>query len=314
MPNKLTQAPLPGISIVTPSYNQGRFLEQCIQSVLNQNYPNLEYIIIDGGSTDNSVDTILKYQADITYWVSEPDRGQNEAINKGLQHATGDLVAWLNSDDFFLPQAFHHVATVYLANPTAPFLFGNGLRVDVQGRTKRLFFPKGSLRFDREALAYGLNYILQPATFINRQWLNQVGGLSTTLSYGFDTDLWLRLSALGQPVPVEAILAASREYETTKTSSGSFVRIEELRQIAESHTGLPITPGVICYFLDTLYRLAQEKDDLFSGQYRRDILRFWSKTSLMMDQFGAAPNGIPLPPGEQNSPFHRLRRAGKVYL
>lgn len=305
---------LPQISIVTPSYNQGRFLEACIRSVLEQNYPHLEYIMIDGGSTDNSLDIIRKYQSNFAYWISETDQGQSDALNKGFQRASGELVAWLNADDFYLPQALKHIAEVYRANPTAPFYFGNGLRVDEQGEPKRVFFPKDSLRFNHEALRYGLNYILQPATFIRRESLHQVGYLSTPLHYGMDTDLWLRLAALGEPLPVQAQIAASREYGTTKTSSGSFARIEELRQIAQTHTGLAITPGIICYFLDMLYQAAQEQPDIFPLRYQHHILRFWGETSLMMDRFGARPDGFPLPTRETNSWWHYFKRVSRVRL
>ncbi len=301
------------ISIITPSYNQGQFLEDCIHSVINQNYANLEYIIIDGGSTDNSLEIIKKYQTNLTYWVSEPDHGQAEAINKGLRHATGEIVAWLNSDDFYLPHALEHVAQAYQATPTAPFYFGNGLRVDQHGQPKRPHFPK-TVIFNQEALLFGLNYILQPATFIRRESLEKVGYLDTNLHYGLDTDLWLRLSTLGEPATIESQLAVSREYSSTKTALGSFNRIEELRQIAENHSGKAITPGIICYFLDTLYQLTQEQPDLFPSSYRRDILRFWGDTSLQFEKFGAAPDGFPLSPHEKNSFLHRLKRIGWVRL
>ncbi|GAB4453762.1 MAG: hypothetical protein Kow0031_35960 [Anaerolineae bacterium] len=314
MPPEAANATLPKITVVTPSRNQGQFLEQCIRSVLDQSYPNLEYIIIDGASTDDSVEIIRRYQGSLSGWVSEPDQGQSDALNKGFRRATGELVAWLNADDFYLPDALHTVAGVYREQPGAPFYFGNGLRVNARGESKSAYFPKDSLRFNRDALRFGLNYILQPATFINRQSLSQVGGVASDLHYGLDTDLWLRLSALGEPLPVPALLAATREYGATKSSTGSFARVEELRQIAQTHTNMPMTPGVICYFLDTLYRQAQEQGDIFPASYRREILRFWGKTSLIMEQFGAAPNGFPLPPAQQHSALHRFRRALRVHL
>lgn len=109
---------LPRISIITPSYNQGQYIEETICSVLSQNYPNLEYIIIDGGSTDQSVEIIKKYQSQITYWVSEPDKGQADAINKGLARITGDWFNWLNSDDILMPNALHNLARMIQANPS----------------------------------------------------------------------------------------------------------------------------------------------------------------------------------------------------
>src|SRR5262245_32047801 len=120
----------PKISIITPSYNQAHFLETCITSVLSQEYSDLEYIIIDGGSTDGSVEIIKKYENQITFWVSEPDEGQSHAINKGFQRATGAIVAWLNSDDFYLPGALTAVAEAHRSAPHASFYFGDGWRVD----------------------------------------------------------------------------------------------------------------------------------------------------------------------------------------
>jgi glycosyltransferase involved in cell wall biosynthesis len=299
----------PRISIITPSFNQRQFLADCLESVLGQHYPNLEYIIIDGGSTDGSLDLIRRHQAHLAYWVSQPDGGQSEAINKGLGRATGQLVAWLNSDDFYLPNALALAAQSYLSHPAASFYFGNGYRVDQTGQIKRPHFGRWPYRFHRPALIFGLNYIMQPATFINRHYLSQAGLLDVRLHYGLDTDLWLRLSALAQPQAIPALLAASREYETTKTASGSFARVEELRQLAAGYAGQPITPGVICYFLDTLYQTAG-----FPAAYRRSILRFWADTSLLLEQYGAGPDGFPLPDDEIAAPLPRLKRRGWLYL
>ena len=115
----------PKISIITPSYNQGQFLEQTILSILSQDYPNLEYIIMDGGSSDNSVEIIRKHEDNLTYWVSEPDKGQSDAINKGFQRATGDILTWLNSDDYYLPGTLHTVAEYFTQHPDVECIYGD---------------------------------------------------------------------------------------------------------------------------------------------------------------------------------------------
>lgn len=284
---------LPKISVVTPSYNKARFLEDCITSVLVQNYPKLEYFIFDGGSTDQSVVIIKKYEKQITFWVSEPDKGQSDAINKGFRMATGEIVAWLNADDFYLPGALAMVAEAYQNNPEASFYFGDGLRVDEAGQPKSGFFPGGRVLFNREALIFGLNYILQPATFMNRAHLVKINYLDPTLHYVMDADLWIRLSQIAPPVPILAHLAASREYGATKTATGSFQRIEELRQVIEKHSGVPMTPGTLCYFLDTLHRLVEERQDVFPKSFRSEAEHFWSAAANLMANYGARPDGFP---------------------
>lgn len=284
----------PKISVITPSLNQGRFLEQCLQSVLAQNYPNLELIVIDGGSKDQSLDIIRRYAPQITHWVSEPDAGQSDAINKGFRIASGELVAWLNADDFYLQDSLHQVAAAFQQHPNASFIFGDGIRVDEQGQKKSIFWEGQQPFFDRKALIFGLNYILQPASFINLRCLQEIGYLNPTLQYGMDTDLWIRLSGVAEPIAIPAILAASREYGETKTSSGSFARIEELRKITEEHSGLPLTPGVLCYYLDTLHHFVEAHPKYFPESYRLDLLTFWSKSAALMRQFNAQPNGLPI--------------------
>ncbi len=284
----------PRISVITPSYNQGQFLEECIASVFQQKYPELEFIIIDGGSTDESVRIIKQNEARLACWCSEPDEGQAAAINKGLRMATGELVAWLNADDFYLPGALTNVAQAYRDNPDASFYFGNGLRVDEQGAGLAEFFPRGRISFNLQAFVYGMNTLLQPATFINRASLLEVGDLDPTLHYGLDTDLFIRLAKHASPSPVKALLAASREYSGTKTAMGSFKRVEELRQIAERHGEIAMTPGALCYFLDTLHRLAQEREDVFPESYQRAIVNFWSATSALLADYGAGHDGFQL--------------------
>ena len=125
---------LPKLSIITPSLNQGKFLEETIPSVLNQNYPNLEYVIIDGGSTDNSVAIIKRYEKHLTYWISEQDNGQADAINKGFEKTTGDIINWINSDDLLAADSLNSLTKEIRKNPNADFYFGDYLIIDKNGR------------------------------------------------------------------------------------------------------------------------------------------------------------------------------------
>jgi hypothetical protein len=302
----------PKISVVTPSYNKARFLEDCIISVLNQDYPNLEYFIIDGGSTDQSVDIIKKYERQISFWTSESDEGQSDAINKGFRIASGDIVAWLNADDFYLPGAFATVAEAYQENSEASFYFGDGLRVDEAGLSKNGFFPGGRVLFNQVALIFGLNYILQPAAFINRSYLVNINYLDSTLHYVMDADLWIRLSQIAPPMPVSARLAASREYGATKTATGSFQRIEELRQITQKYSGIPMTPGTLCYFLDTLHQVVQEREDVFPSSFRSEVESFWSAAANLMANYGARPDGFPIV-RERQVASQQLNRPSRNY-
>ena len=174
----------PRISIVTPSYNQGEFLEQTIRSVINQNYPNLEYIIIDGGSSDNSVEIIKKYENHLAYWISEPDKGQSDAINKGLAKCTGEFFNWLNSDDLLFENSLHNIAktiTEYDCDIICGFMqqFGVWDRPD-----HRMYVGKSA----EETIAnFRMN---QPATFFRLSIIKQLGGINPELHYVMDVELW----------------------------------------------------------------------------------------------------------------------------
>ncbi len=294
MHTSLETGALPKITVVTPAYNSVELLEDCITSVLDQGYQNLEYIVVDGGSTDGSLEILRRYEDSFAYWTSEPDGGQTDALNKGFRRATGELLCWLNSDDFYYPGALAAAAEAYLAAPDAPFYFGNGYRVDRAGRKISEFFPNGEVRFRRDAAIFGLNCVLQPSTFIRRAAFEEVGGLDDSLHYGFDSNLWIELSKLGRPRAMRGYIAASREYGETKTASGSFVRAEELRSIAERHAGVAATPGSISYYLDTLHRLASSRTDVFPREYMKAIEQFWSQTSTLLARHGARPDGFPV--------------------
>jgi glycosyltransferase involved in cell wall biosynthesis len=203
----------PRISIVTPSYNQGQFLEETIRSVLLQGYPNLEYIIIDGGSTDNSVEIIRKYQPWLTHWVSEKDRGQSHAINKGFACATGEILAWLNSDDVYEPGAFARSASILRQYSDLGFIYSDCIFVDAIG--KPLLFAAAH-QTDLQEMLLG-NVISQPTVFYGASILASVGYLRDDLRYIMDYELWLRLMGRYSVLYVPGVSARFRMYQTTKT-------------------------------------------------------------------------------------------------
>ena len=209
----------PLISIVTPSYNQWQYLENAILSVLNQNYPNLEYIIIDGGSTDNSVEMIKKYEKYLKYWVSEPDWGQSHAINKGFKYATGDVLAWLNSDDYYMPGALHKVAEVAIASPDADVFVGIGQIVDHTGKV--VYYKEPSSEITIESMYHWMDggNFMQPSCFFRKAAWEVAGPLDENVHIAFDVDLWLRM--------------AKKDYR--------FVRVNELLSTALRHKGAKTT-------------------------------------------------------------------------
>jgi hypothetical protein len=204
----------PRITLVTPSYNQGAFIEQTVRSVLLQGYPNLEYIIIDGGSTDETVNIIKKYASKITFWVSEPDRGQSDAINKGLARATGEWVNWLNSDDFLLPGALFALAAAGKPD-THRILAGTTLNIR-DGAT----FGRYATRLETGARAPFFLGVNQPGSLLRLADVRAAGGVRTDLSLCMDLDLWLRIIGAHGPDCVQSIpneVAVYRYHAESKT-------------------------------------------------------------------------------------------------
>jgi glycosyltransferase involved in cell wall biosynthesis len=233
----------PKITIVTPSYNQGEFLEATIRSVLDQQYPNLEYFVVDGGSTDNSVEIIKRYENHIDWWVSEKDRGQSHAINKGLQRATGDIVTWLNSDDFFYPGVFDIIAQAFQAHPQAGLFVGNGTLADREGRRVRRY--SRTVAWDYDILLRGANYILQPSTFLHRRVFDEQGLIDENIAYGMDLELWLRVGNKYPVVTIDEELAAFRWYDEVKSVSGGFKEWVSMFEIMRRYCKDPLTPGLV---------------------------------------------------------------------
>lgn len=179
------------ISIVTPSYNQGKFLKETIESVLNQEIQPLEYIIIDGGSTDESVSIIKEYEDKLAYWVSEKDSGQTNAINKGLQRITGEVWGYLCSDDTLLPGVLDDISHIFSENKEVDIVYGNCLWVDEKGKRLKVKIPNHP--FDRLKLLKN-NFIYQPSVFMRKRVLEEIGPFNESLDYGMDYEYWLRAS------------------------------------------------------------------------------------------------------------------------
>ncbi len=203
----------PKITIVTPSYNQAEFLERTILSVINQAYPNLEYIIIDGGSTDNSVEIIKKYESHLSYWISEPDNGQSHAINKGFNRATGVLLNWLNSDDVLYAGALKIMAHYYSEQPDKHVFYGDRIIVDRndnilginEGASFKLWESKLYLKIPQET------------TFFTKEIYEKVGGLNNDLHYTMDADLWCRFFKYTSFVHIPFFIGAYREHDLSKS-------------------------------------------------------------------------------------------------
>ena len=210
----------PKISVVTPSYNQGQFLEEAIRSVLLQGYPNLEYIIIDGGSTDNSVEVIRKYEPWLANRVSEPDRGQSHAVNKGIRRATGEILLWLNSDDLVLPGAFQTVAIEFVKNPEARLVIGQARIINDRGDIT------GELRSEfsswEEIATTPRNSIRQISTFFQKNLFEELGYLDESLHIAMDTELLVRFTRIYKPVVIDDYLTAFRVHPDAKTSTQLF--------------------------------------------------------------------------------------------
>lgn len=219
----------PKISIITPSFNQVDFLERTLLSVLEQDYPNIEYIVIDGGSTDGSVELIKKYESRLAYWVSEKDRGQAHAINKGLERATGDWVAWQNSDDTYYPGTFSKLAAVAQSNRSAQLIIGNMNLIDRDDQILR------DLKYVRPTYSSLLSegmILANQSAFWQREVHQELGLLSESLDCAFDYEWFLRLLAEGrQTAHVNTTWGALRVHGDTKTSNRQAVFDIEFEQI-----------------------------------------------------------------------------------
>ena len=259
----------PRVSIVTPSFNQGQFIEETIRSVLLQMYPNLEYTVIDGGSTDESVDVIRRYSEWLADWVSEADRGQSHAINKGWSKASGDIIAWLNSDDIYLPGAVAQAARALKRNPQAAGVYSNCVYVDMEGRSFTERRP-GEIDFDR--LLRGLvSYVPQPTLFLRREVVEQIGLLDETLQYSMDYDLCLRVCMEHRLEYVDETWAAARFHDAAKTVACQRQNWEDKVSVFDKTFSSPRLPA----------RFIAQRSAIYSAYHSKTASVFLQEGSLI---------------------------------
>jgi glycosyltransferase involved in cell wall biosynthesis len=232
---------LPRISILTPSYNQAKYIEETIKSVLNQRYPDLEYIVIDGGSTDGTLDILKQYENQIQ-WISEKDRGQSHAINKGLRLATGKVIAFLNSDDVYEPGALMSVGSFFDEHSEAAWLTGRCRIVDQEGREIRkaiTLYKNMWLRLKSFAVLQVLDYVSQPATFWRRCVIEKVGLFDESLRYAMDYDYSLRVGRHFKLWVLNQYLASFRIHPSSKAGASANAQFDADLEILKNHLTSP---------------------------------------------------------------------------
>ncbi len=244
---------LPKISIITPSYNQGKFLEQTIRSIIDQNYPNLEFIIIDGGSTDNTIEIIKRYEKNISYWVSEPDHGQTNGINKGFRIATGDLVAWMNSDDIYYDNTFKTIASCYLETKGRyDVYFGNKKNISENGQVLHEFFYSPFFKY---TLFYDDMNISNQSAFWKKTVFEKIGFLDEGLGFIMDYEFFVRMARNSMKFYyVDEFLGALRHHPEAKTSLEAWQKRKQ-KEIQNINEKYGIKKKLVFKLISKLYRI-----------------------------------------------------------
>jgi glycosyltransferase involved in cell wall biosynthesis len=246
---------------VTPSLNQGRFIEETVRSVLSQDYPRIEYLVVDGGSTDATLATLGRFNGALR-WISEPDRGQGAAINKGFRLASGEILGWLNSDDLYEPQAVSAAVEYLRLHPEHAMVYGDATHVDAEGKE---IGPCSYVEpADVHRLIHEVDYIVQPAAFFRRSAFDAVDGLDESLHWALDYDLWLKMARQFPIAYLPRKLARYRLTGENKTAKGRFDRFAELERVGRRHGagGLPAVFRVDYFWMcvKEARRLALAKD------------------------------------------------------
>ena len=245
----------PLVTIVTPSYNQAQYIRATIESVLAQDYPHIEHIVMDGGSTDGTELIVKEYASRLT-WISEKDRGQSHAINKGFRMARGEIVSWLNSDDIILPGAVSKAAAAMQRDPCLGAVYGEGYQIDEAGRVKCRF--PWTEPFNLWKLVHVLDYILQQTVYFRKSVVADLGYLDESLHWGMDWDLFIRIGQLYPIAHLPEFMGAIREYDTAKSFAGGRKRFAEIVRLVRKHSGKRYPPAYFFYGLGTYDKICRD--------------------------------------------------------
>lgn len=269
----------PRLTVIMPSYNQAEFIDESIRSVLLQNYPNLEFMIFDGGSTDDTLAVIRKYEPWITYWESKSDRGQSHAINKGFCRSTGDYIAWLNSDDLYYPGALFAISRAIKKNPEAGMIYGAGAKIDMQSQV----LIRIPYRPYNNKLLSTRFYILQQSSFVKRSILNHDKMVEEYLHYTMDWELSIRVSRKAPVMAIPDEIGMFRIHDKCKTSTGQYFRKREIALVGRQCNGITDKNYLIFKIFHPVFRY-----DLCNpgkpGTLRRYFCFYWRKAlALVVD-------------------------------
>jgi len=257
----------PRVSVVTPSFNQAPYLEETIRSVLLQGYPNLEYIVMDGGSTDGSVEIIRRYADWVAAWVSERDAGQADAINKGFRHASGEILAWLNSDDIFYPGAVQAQVKYLIERPTVEVVYGDCQYVSAHGQPVQTAYARPFA--PRELLRFTLMY--QPTVFFRRAAMERSGPLDAGFQFALDAEYWLRLHRNGARFGYHPALVATYRLHDSSKTIGSVTKMHaETERLIVQYASPGERVGLLAdHYLQTAIRLVNQGQTRSSWAYAR---------------------------------------------